>query len=67
MASCNMVAVYPVIGWWRERHNLKKYNSQTRYSLIVSLETPPMDIDIYSCVKNIIEQQVAILVQTGKE
>jgi hypothetical protein len=50
IASCNLLAVFPVIGWWRERHNLKKYESATRYSLLVSLRTPAKDIDLYTPV-----------------
>ena len=50
IASCNLLAVFPVIGWWRERHNLKKYESETRYSLLVSLRTPSKDVDLYTPV-----------------
>ena len=35
LAESDYIAVYPVIGWWRERHNLNKYNEKIRYSLIV--------------------------------
>jgi hypothetical protein len=47
VSECNKIAVFPVIGWWRERHNLKKYNTKTRYSLIISLETPTIEQDIF--------------------
>lgn len=51
LASSNLISVYPVVGWWRERHNLEKYNNSTRYSLIVSISTPENDVDIYTPVK----------------
>ena len=50
MATCSMVGIYPIIGWWRERHWLNRWNRMARYSLIVSLETPKEDVDIYTPV-----------------
>ena len=45
-----MIAVYPAIGWWRERHGLGKWNKRTRYSLVVSIRTPGVETDIYTPV-----------------
>ncbi len=50
IASCNLIGVYPVIGWWRERAWLQRWDSVARYSLIVSLHTPDESIDIYTPV-----------------
>lgn len=50
IASCNLIGVYPVIGWWRERAWLERWDRKARYSLIVSLHTPEEDIDIYTPV-----------------
>jgi len=50
LAECNLVAVYPIIGWWRERPKLNKVESRARYSLIVSLETTEISVDIYTPV-----------------
>lgn len=50
LAASNLVAIYPVIGWWRERSHLGKFNNKTRYSLIVSIYTPEQDIDVYTPV-----------------
>ncbi|MBX3101772.1 MAG: S8 family peptidase [Bacteroidetes bacterium] len=60
LATCNLIAVYPIIGWWRERKHLKKVETKTRYSLIVSLETPIQDIELYTTVKNMIEVPIEI-------
>lgn len=60
MAECNLIAIYPIIGWWRERHNLKKYNSKARYSLVVSLETPIEDVQLYSTVQTLINVPIEI-------
>lgn len=50
IASCNLIGVYPVIGWWRERAWLGRWDRRARYSLIVSLHTPDESIDIYTPV-----------------
>lgn len=50
IASCNMIGVYPVIGWWRERAWLGRWDRMARYPLIVSLHTPDETIDIYTPV-----------------
>lgn len=60
LATCNHIAVYPVIGWWRERKHLGKVENQTRYALIISLETPAQDVELYTTVKNMIEVSVEI-------
>ncbi len=48
LAASNLIAIYPAVGWWRERHHLTKWNKHCRYSLIVSINTPPENIDIYN-------------------
>ena len=50
IAGSNLIGVYPVIGWWRERAHLGRWNRTTRYSLVVSLHTPEQDVDIYTPV-----------------
>jgi hypothetical protein len=63
LASCHFIAVYPVIGWWRERKHLGKVENNTRYSLIMSLETPAQDVELYTTVRNMIE--IPIEIQTS--
>ena len=66
LCDANYVAVYPVIGWWRERAHLKRYNSKVRYSLVVSISTPKTEVDFYTPiitqvevgVKNTVEVKV---------
>lgn len=60
LADCKYIAVYPVIGWWRERYNLGRFNDTMRYSLIVSISTPKENIDFYTPIETIIEQQTTI-------
>lgn len=42
----DIIGVYPVIGWWRERAWLERWDRKARYSLIVSLHTRDENIDI---------------------
>ncbi len=60
LASSNFIAVYPTIGWWRERPHLNQWDKPARYSLIVSIQTPPTELDIYAEVQNAISVQVPI-------
>ena len=48
LCDANYVAVYPVIGWWRESGHLGKYNEIVRYALVVSIETPEAEVDLYT-------------------
>lgn len=50
LAASNVIGVYPVIGWWRERAHLGKWASRTRYSLVVSITTPEETVDLYTPV-----------------
>lgn len=60
LSQSNMIAVFPITGWWKLRTNLKKYNSKIRYSLIVSIEAPEIDVDLYSVINNKIKTEISI-------
>lgn len=48
LSECGVIAVYPVTGWWKERPHLDRWNRRSRYSLIVTIETPQVDVDLYT-------------------
>jgi hypothetical protein len=49
IASCNKLAIFPLAsGWWKELKKQNKFDSQLRYALIVSIETPENTTDIYT-------------------
>jgi hypothetical protein len=50
LAPRSHIAVYPAIGWWRERQTLNRSESRARYALVVTIRTPPTGIDIYQPV-----------------
>ena len=62
LATCNMIAVFPVSGWWFKRRSLNRTNDSIRYSLIVSLECGEEQVNFCTEIENRIpiEQQVQI-------
>lgn len=64
LADANYIAVYPTIGWWRERNYLGKSNSKIRYSLVVSIETPETSTDLYTPILALIENTSAVEIPT---
>lgn len=62
LAERGYIAVYPVIGWWRESPRHQKWNKRARYSLIISIRSPETDVELYSAVQNIIRQPVEITI-----
>jgi hypothetical protein len=59
LAERGFIGVYPVLGWWRERHQLNRSRG-ARYSLVVSIETASTDVDLYIPVPTIIQSKVPI-------
>lgn len=54
LAAANLVAVVPVTGWWKERPHLGYHDSETRYTLIISIETDDVQTDLYTPIENAI-------------
>lgn len=64
LAERGFLAVYPVGGWWKERPHLDRWDTVVRYALIVAIETPVTDIDIYTPVATLVQAAVAVPVTT---
>jgi hypothetical protein len=60
LASRGVLAVYPVSGWWKTRPKLERYNQPARYSLLISIRAPEVDVALYTAIAN----QVAVAVET---
>jgi len=60
LATRYTLAVYPKGGWFRTRKKLNKYNSIVRYSLIVTIDTPEVNIDIFTPVENLISNTIGV-------
>ena len=60
LASRGHMAVYPSMGWWRTRPNLKQFDREARYALVISIRAPEADVDLYSAVANCIDASTAV-------
>lgn len=47
-------------GWWKSRQALKQYDRAVRYSLIVSIKAPEVDIDLYTPIENQISVPILV-------
>ena len=60
LASRGVLAVYPAVGWWKDRTRLQRYNKAARYALVVSIHAPEVESDLYTEVANQITTQVMV-------
>jgi hypothetical protein len=60
LAERGVVGVYPVSGWWKDQPKRDRSEKGARYSLIVSIETPGVDTDIWTPVANQVNVPIAI-------
>ncbi len=60
LAERGYIAVYPVLGWWKERANLQRWGKRARYALIVSIKTSGVETDIYTPIADQIAAQIVI-------
>ncbi|MFN7930073.1 MAG: S8 family peptidase [Blastocatellia bacterium] len=51
LADKGQLAVFPVSGWWRNLRSKQKYDHRTRYSLIVTIKTPDVGVDLYEAIR----------------
>jgi Subtilase family len=58
LAERGFVGVYPVVGWWRERHQLNRWQQGARYSLLVSIETASTGVDLYIPINALIKSEL---------
>lgn len=50
LASKSAIAVYPVTGWWKHSAKLDRSEDGVWYSLIVSIEAPEVEVDLWTPV-----------------
>ncbi|MDP3277215.1 MAG: S8 family peptidase [Deltaproteobacteria bacterium] len=56
LAARGVIAVYPVSGWWKDQPKRDRSARGARYALVVSIETPGVETDIWTPVA----QQVGV-------
>lgn len=50
VAERGVVGVYPVSGWWKDQPKRDRSEHGARYALVVSIETPGVDVDVWTPV-----------------
>jgi hypothetical protein len=60
LASRDAICIRPVIGWWRSRASPEICDKRTRYSLVITLSTPDVDVDLYTPISAIVEADVDV-------
>ncbi len=60
LAQRGHIAIFPVMGWWRENVRHQRWGSRARYSLVVTIRTPETEVDIYTPVAMMVAQPVLV-------
>jgi len=55
LANRGQLAIFPAMGWWRNRPSHRRFDRSARYTLLVSIEDPTTEQDLYALVA----QQIA--------
>lgn len=58
LANRGAIAVYPITGWWKDNKARDRSDLGVRYALVVSIDTPEQDVDIWTPVA----QQIGVTV-----
>lgn len=60
LAAKGHIAVYPVSGWWKHQGKYDQSDKGVDYSLIVSIEAPEVDIDLWTPITNQISTHIEV-------
>ena len=60
LAQKNVLAIYPVGGWWKEIKKLERWKNKAKYSLVVSIETKKSEVDLYASIEAVIKNSIKI-------
>ncbi len=50
LAAREHLAVFPVDGWWRHSTKHQRWDEEVSYALVVGIEAPEVDVDLYALV-----------------
>lgn len=64
LAQRGALAVFPVTGWWKENKARDRSEDGARYGVILSIETPDLDVDVWTPVAQQINAPVTITTTT---
>lgn len=60
LMSRDLIAVYPVVGWWRECPERGCCEKPARFSLILSLEADDNTVDLYTAIQTELATPIAV-------
>jgi hypothetical protein len=60
LAERGVIAIYPVSGWWKDQPKRDRSDKGVRYALVVSIETPGVEADIWTPVAQQVGVPVAV-------
>jgi hypothetical protein len=60
LAERGVVGIYPVSGWWKDQPKRDRSEKGARYALVVSIETPGVETDIWTPVAQEIGVPIAV-------
>lgn len=60
LANRGQLAVFPAMGWWRNRSSHQRFGRSARYCLLVSIEAPTVQEDLYVKVAEQIATAAAV-------
>jgi hypothetical protein len=60
LAERGVIAIYPVSGWWKDQPKRDRSDKGARYALVISIETPGVETDIWTPVAQKIGAPIAI-------
>ncbi|MGJ0184540.1 S8 family peptidase [Corynebacterium glyciniphilum] len=60
LAEKGAIGVYPVAGWWKSRGGLDQSERGVDYALIVSIDSPDVEVDLWSPVRQQIHSTTQI-------
>lgn len=64
LANLGQLAVFPAMGWWRGRLSAARYERKVRYALLVSIEAPEVEVDLYAAVAAQVRAVAEVVVPT---
>lgn len=60
LANRGQLAIFPAMGWWRNRPSHGRFDRSARYSLLISIEAPTIKQDLYAQVAQQIDTAVDV-------
>ncbi|MFM2057367.1 MAG: hypothetical protein RLY71_1752 [Pseudomonadota bacterium] len=60
LSNRGQLAVFPAMGWWRNRPSHGRFERAARYALLVSIEAPAVELDLYAAVAQQIDVLLAV-------